>query len=145
MLTNICMSKQTTNQYIFYFRRNQTILGMTNQELGENIRKIRELKGFSQQNLADEINVDQKTISRIEKGELSPKFETLVAISKALSVSLSQLLSFNESMIFNNYIQEQHGGQFVAYNNTEIERVEELYKQLLKQKDEMIELLKGKR
>ena len=117
---------------------------MTNQELGENVRKIRELKGFSQQNLADEIKVDQKTISRIEKGDLSPKFETLVAISKALSVSLSQLLSFNENLIFNNYIQEQNEGQFVVYNNTSIEKVEELYKQLLKEKDEVIALLKAK-
>ena len=117
---------------------------MTNNELGENIRKIRELKGFSQQNLADEIRMDQKTISRIEKGELSPKFETLVGIAKALSVSLSQLLAFNDNLIFNNYIQEQHGGQFVAYNNTEIEKVEELYKQLLKGKDEIIAILQNK-
>jgi predicted transcriptional regulator len=28
--------------------------------------------------------MDQKTISRIDKGDLSPKFETLVAIAKAL-------------------------------------------------------------
>ncbi|MFN4911256.1 MAG: helix-turn-helix domain-containing protein [Flavobacteriales bacterium] len=117
---------------------------MTNNELGENIRKIRELKGFSQQNLADEIRMDQKTISRIEKGELSPKFETLVGIAKALSVSLSQLLAFNDNLIFNNYIQEQHGGKFVAYNNTEIEKVEELYKQLLKGKDEIIAILQNK-
>jgi hypothetical protein len=54
------------------------------------------------------------------------------------------LLSFNENMIFNNFVQEQHGGHFVAYNNTAIEKVEELYKQLLKQKDEMIEVLKSK-
>ena len=117
---------------------------MTNQELGENVRKIRELKGFSQQNLADEIKVDQKTISRIEKGELSPKFETLVAISKALAVSLSQLLSFNENLIFNNYNQYQQGGNYNAYLNTEIDKVEELYKQLLKEKDEVIALLKNK-
>jgi transcriptional regulator with XRE-family HTH domain len=117
---------------------------MTNQELGENIRKIRELKGFSQQNLADEIHVDQKTISRIEKGDLSPKFEIIVGISKVLSVNLSQLLSFNESLIFNNYNQHQQGGNYNAYINTEIEKVEELYKQLLKQKDEMIEVLKSK-
>ena len=117
---------------------------MTNQELGENIRKIRELKGFSQQNLADEIKVDQKTISRIEKGDLSPKFETLSAISKVLSITLSQLLSFNESLIFNNYNQYQQGGSYNAYNNTEIEKVEELYKQLLKEKDEVIALLKNK-
>ncbi len=115
---------------------------MTNQELGENIRKIRELKGFSQQNLADEIKVDQKTISRIEKGELSPKFETLAAISQVLSVSLSQLLSFNESLIFNNYNQYQQGGNYNAYINTEVEKIEELYKLLLKEKDEIIRLLK---
>ena len=88
--------------------------------------------------------MDQKTISRIEKGELSPKFETLVGIAKALSVSLSQLLAFNDNLIFNNYIQEQHGGKFVAYNNTEIEKVEELYKQLLKGKDEIIAILQNK-
>ena len=117
---------------------------MTNQELGENVRKIRELKGFSQQNLADEIKVDQKTISRIEKGELSPKFETLVSISKVLSINISQLLAFNENLIFNNYSQYQQGGQFVAYNNNEIEKVENLYKQLLKEKDEVIALLKNK-
>ena len=115
---------------------------MTNQELGENVRKIRELKGFSQQNLADEIKVDQKTISRIEKGDLSPKFETLVSISKVLSINISQLLAFNESLIFNNYNQYQQGGNYNAYLNTEIDKVEELYKQLLKEKDEVIELLK---
>jgi len=117
---------------------------MRNIELGENIRKIRELKGFSQQNLADEIKVDQKTISRIEKGEISPKFETLVSISKVLSVNISQILSFNESLIFNNYNQYQQGGNYNAYINTEIEKVEELYKQLLKEKDEVIALLKKK-
>jgi transcriptional regulator with XRE-family HTH domain len=117
---------------------------MTNQELGENVRKIRELKGFSQQNLADEIKVDQKTISRIEKGELSPKFETLVNISKVLSINISQLLAFNESLIFNNYNQYQQGGNYNAYLNTEIDKVEELYKQLLKEKDEVIELLKAR-
>lgn len=116
---------------------------MTNQELGENIRKIRELKGFTQQNLADEIGVDQKTISRIEKGDLSPKFEMIVKITKSLSVNLSQLLSFNENIVFNSYTQYQQGGHFVAYNNTEIEKVESLYKQLLKEKDEIIHLLKS--
>lgn len=117
---------------------------MTNIELGENIRKIRELKGFSQQNLGDEIKVNQKTISRIEKGEISPKFETLVSISKVLSVNINQILSFNESLIFNNYNQYQQGGNYNTHINTEIEKVEELYKLLLKEKDEVISLLKSK-
>ncbi len=116
---------------------------MTNKELGANIRKIRELKGFTQDNLATEIEVNQRTISRIENGTLSPKFDLIVKISKTLSVSLSQLLSFNESLIFNNYNQTQKGGSFIAYNNTEIERVEKLYRELLNEKDEIISLLKN--
>ncbi len=111
---------------------------MTNKELGENIRKIRELKAFSQQNLADEIKVDQKTVSRIENGTLSPRFDLLVSIANAMSVKLNQLFDFNDHLIFNNYNQNHHGGQFVAYNNTEIDKVEELYKLLLKEKDERI-------
>jgi transcriptional regulator with XRE-family HTH domain len=116
---------------------------MTNKELGDNIRKLRELKGFTQQNLADELDIDQKTISRIEQGAISPKFDLLVSISKALNVKLSSLLNFNKDLIFNNIVNTQQGGNFVAYNNTEVEKIEELYKELLKQKDEMIKLLKG--
>ncbi|MCO5260351.1 MAG: helix-turn-helix domain-containing protein [Crocinitomicaceae bacterium] len=115
---------------------------MTNKELGDNIRKIRELRGFTQQNLADELHIDQKTISRVEQGEISPKFDLVVKIAKALNVKLSALLNFNKDLIFNNIVNTQQGGHFVAYNNTEIEKVEELYKELLKQKDEMIAMLK---
>lgn len=115
---------------------------MTNQELGDNIRKIRELKGFSQQNLADEIDVDQKTISRIEQGALSPRFDLVVRIAKAFGIKLSALLNFDKELIFNNIVNTQQGGHIIAYNNTEIEKVEELYKQLLKEKDEIIALLR---
>ncbi|HRO74687.1 MAG TPA: helix-turn-helix transcriptional regulator [Crocinitomicaceae bacterium] len=115
---------------------------MTNQELGDNVRKIRELKGFSQQNLADEIGVDQKTVSRIEQGALSPRFDLVVSIARAFNIKLSALLNFDKELIFNNIVNTQQGGHFIAYNNTEIEKVEELYKQLLKEKDEVIALLR---
>jgi transcriptional regulator with XRE-family HTH domain len=91
---------------------------MTNQELGENVRKIRELKGFSQQNLADEIKVDQKTISRIEKGDLSPKFETLVAISKALcklNNENRQILSKNSLLLRDSRIKESKKCTFLKF------------------------------
>lgn len=116
---------------------------MTNQELGSNIRKIRELKGFSQQNLAIELDVDQKTISRIENGESSPKFETIVQISKALSISINQLLFFSEDQILNNYTLSQQEGGFISKNN-ETKEVEQLYKELLKEKDRIIALLENK-
>ncbi len=55
-------------------------------------------------------------------------------------VFLQRYLNFEK----HTYNQYQQGGKFVAFNNTEIEKVEELYKQLLKEKDEVIALLKSK-
>jgi len=42
---------------------------MINRVLGENIRALREIAGFTQSNLAQFLNVDQSLISEVEKGE----------------------------------------------------------------------------
>lgn len=114
---------------------------MKNKELGQNIRKIRELKGFSQQNIADSIETTQKQLSRIENGQTSPSFEVLQKICDSLGIGLNELLDFNENIIFNSFTTNQQGGKFIAYNNTEIEKVEQLYLKLLTEKDKIIALL----
>lgn len=114
---------------------------MNDIELGLNIRKIRELKSLSQQNLADEIGTSQKNLSRIEKGELSPTFSILTKICDALKIKLTELLNFNEQIVFNSYTENQNGGEFFAYNNTEIKHVEQLYQKLLEEKERTIQLL----
>lgn len=115
---------------------------MTDIELGENIRKIRELRGVSQQFIADALSISQKNISRIETGQSSPTFNTLVRISSILEVDLKVILDFDEKFVFNNVIHNQNGGEFVAYNNTEVEKIEKLYEKLLTEKDQIILLLK---
>lgn len=117
---------------------------MTDQELGDNIRKIRELRGISQQFLADALEISQKNISRIENGQSSPTFNSLIKICDVLDVDLKVILDFDEKFVFNNIINNQNGtvGEFIAYNNTEVEKLEKLYEKLLIEKDEMIQLLK---
>lgn len=108
---------------------------MTDIELGENIRKIRELRGVSQQFIADALSISQKNISRIETGQSSPTFNTLVRISSILEVDLKVILDFDVKFVFNNVIHNQNGGEFVAYNDTEVEKIEKLYEKLLTEKD----------
>lgn len=119
---------------------------MTDAELGNNIRKIRELRGYSQQYLADKTGMSQKNLSRIETGQLSPTFKTLMSICECLDIQLVELLEFDERIIFNNIIQNQQGGEceFKAYNNTDVERIEALYKTLLEEKERTIQMLMGK-
>mgnify|MGYP001614139882 FL=1 len=99
--------------------------------IGEKIRKAREFKDVSQQYLADQLNISQKQLSRIENDHVSPTFETLEKICESLDIKLHELLQLNESMVFNSYTQHQRGGEFAAYNNTDVKQIEALYKQLI--------------
>ena len=113
-------------------------------DIGENIRKVRDLKGFSQQVLAESIGLSQKQLSRIETNQVSPTFDTLEKICEALGITLKNLLQFNEDLVFNNVVETQNGGEFIAYNNTDIKQIENLYKQLLVEKDKIISMLEAK-
>lgn len=68
---------------------------MSKQEytLAENLRKIREKKGLSQDRLAKLADVANNTIIKIEQGEnRNPTLETLKKIAKALDVSIEELV-----------------------------------------------------
>ena len=61
-------------------------------ELGKNINTLRKEKGFSQENLAEKVNVTRQTISNWELGETSPNPEQLILLSKALDKSIDELV-----------------------------------------------------
>jgi transcriptional regulator with XRE-family HTH domain len=61
--------------------------------LGNRVRFLRRTKGLEQRELAAASGVHQTTISRLERGLVErPAVNDVVAISKALGVSLSELL-----------------------------------------------------
>lgn len=59
--------------------------------IGNNIRKKRNEKEMSQQELADLSDVAKSTVQRIEKGELNPSILTLKSISNALETGIEEL------------------------------------------------------
>ena len=67
-------------------------------ELNKNIYNLRKEKGFSQEYMAEKINVSRQTISNWELGETSPNPEQLLLLSKTLETSVDNLLGNN--MIF---------------------------------------------
>ena len=58
----------------------------------ENLKTIRQSKGFTQAELAIKINVVRQTISKWEKGLSVPDADTLQKIAEVLEVDVSQLL-----------------------------------------------------
>lgn len=61
-------------------------------EFGENIKKARKTAGMSQTDLADQLGVKQKDVSRWENDVHMPNLEMLVKICRALDVSSDQIL-----------------------------------------------------
>ena len=59
--------------------------------LGVHLRKIREHRSLSQQQLADDAGVARKTIERIENAKFTVTIDVLISIAKALGISVSEL------------------------------------------------------
>jgi len=61
-------------------------------EFNNKLYELRKQKGFSQEELANRLNVSRQTISKWEVGESTPDMEKLAAISDLFEVSLDELV-----------------------------------------------------
>jgi transcriptional regulator with XRE-family HTH domain len=108
------------------------------ENIAANIRKIREIKGLSQEFIAERLGLSQNAYSKIERGEVKLSSERLTQISSILEVSEEIIRNFSEQVIFNSCSQSGY------YNHVYINPIEEikmLYERLLKEKDMRIQEL----
>jgi len=64
-----------------------------NQNLSNNIKRLREGKGLSQEKLARLADVANNTLIKMESGEnKNPTLETLKKVAKALDVSVDDII-----------------------------------------------------
>lgn len=61
-------------------------------EIGKRICQIRKKRSITQEDLALEAGLNRAYIGYIERGERNPSTDTLVKISKALNISVKELL-----------------------------------------------------
>ncbi len=65
----------------------------TNQNLANNIKRLREAKGLSQEKLARLADVANNTLIKMESGEnQNPTLNSLKKVAKALGVSVDDLI-----------------------------------------------------
>jgi transcriptional regulator with XRE-family HTH domain len=94
--------------------------------IGEKIRQIRELKGFSQEYLAQQLKLSQRAYSKIERNEIKIDWEKITAISQVFDIDPMDLVSFDDNLIFNNCTQS---GKFINSQAT-IQQSEKVIEQL---------------
>lgn len=111
-------------------------------QVSENIKKFRELKDITRENIASRLDMSVSGFSKIERGEIDLTLSKLDKIAKVLGVSPSQILSFDATNIFNvsNNNQVGLGTDKATINNVSNEHTEKYIKKL----EEEIERLKSK-
>jgi transcriptional regulator with XRE-family HTH domain len=62
--------------------------------LGLRIKELRKMRGLSQEQIADIVDLDPKYISFIECGRNAPSLETMDGIARALEVEIKDLFEF---------------------------------------------------
>lgn len=72
---------------------------MNQQQLLFNLRKIRELNGFSQEYMAQQLEISTKTYSRIESGETKLSILRLDRIASILGISVNEVIEFDSSTL----------------------------------------------
>lgn len=91
--------------------------------IGEKIRKVRDLRGFSQEYVAQKLGVSQRSYGKLETGETKLDIPRIEKISDILGVEPVSLITFDEKMLFTNYNKaETQTGFFSTYQSSEQER-----------------------
>ena len=98
--------------------------------ISEKVKTLRENLGYSQEYMADMLQVSQQTYSLIEKKPEKSNLLRIQKIATILDVKISFLL--NEEDAFNLYSFHQKGGSTASYiqNNSHQELNEEMVNQL---------------
>jgi transcriptional regulator with XRE-family HTH domain len=117
---------------------------------GRNIKRLREMLGVKQEFIANELEMTQQTISKLEQKE-EIEYKVLEKVAGVLKVPVEALKNLNEEATFNIIANSYHdNSSAVNYqcHFNPMDKVIELYERLLaaeKEKVALLEKLQGEK
>lgn len=121
-----------------------------NATIGKRIRKYREEKSLSQEELAEKLHISRSTYQRIENGETNSWINHIENICATLDVSMEDILKPEEGyvQVNNNNDSSNDNGSGVIQNQTinynTSEKLIEQYEERIKELKQQVEFWKSK-
>ncbi|WP_366186495.1 helix-turn-helix transcriptional regulator [Flavobacterium ovatum] len=110
-------------------------------DIGNKIRKIRELKGLTQDYMANQLEMSQRAYSKIENNDIKLDWNRIESISKILDIEPIDLVSFEDNLVFNNC---SHSGKaHIMYNNNFPEELKKSYEDRISHLDQEVLFLRS--
>ncbi|EJQ72748.1 conserved hypothetical protein [Bacillus mycoides] len=75
--------------------------------LGEQLKKLRESKGFSQEDVAKKIGVTRQAVYKWENDKSYPDIDNLILLSEMYNVTLDELIKGNQNFKEKIHIDEE--------------------------------------
>jgi len=102
---------------------------------------LRSKRGYTYDNMADELDITPAAYRKIETGKTKLSVERLFQIAEILKESVSNLLDANESVFHQTNHDHASGAQYQQKIENFYQENKDVYERLLASKDEQIELL----
>jgi len=83
-----------------------------------NIKKFRELKNITREQIADELELSASGYSKIERGEIELSVTRLLQIANVLDIEVAKIMNFDVTTIFNISNNSGMNGQVSGNNYT---------------------------
>lgn len=96
--------------------------------LGEKIKRLRKKRNYTQEELAEMIEISPRNLSRIEVGESFLKAETFSKLLNALEVSTEELFANDHIKDSNELLAEIYSSLNLIKDDTE--KLEKIYKMI---------------
>lgn len=107
-------------------------------KIGERIRKLRSIKGLTQENVAEELGINSSSYSKIERGETDANASRLLQIAKVLGVNATQF--FEDSLLS---VNEDH--KYGYASKEDLDNLNKIIAQLSRQVEKLQEQLGAKK
>jgi transcriptional regulator with XRE-family HTH domain len=109
-------------------------------EIGTKLKKLRELKNFTQEFMAKNLEMTTSGYGKIERDETEVSYQRLEKIADILGIKVEDIINFNEKLVFN--VMHNKTGNGYVVNNGMLDK-EKLYEQIIaNQKEEITTLRK---
>ncbi len=92
------------------------------ESFGEKVRKLREQADMPLRKLSALLDIDQSTLSKIERGERKPNAELIEKLSSIFKVAKKELqISYISDKVAYEILAEEHGGEILKVAEAKVE------------------------
>src|ERR1700756_5662643 len=111
----------------------------TRLDIGTKIKHLRELRNYTQEYMAEKLDLSQSTYALFEKDDSDLTISKLNKIAEILDIKIEDLINFSDKFIFNNYTSNQANQGYIVNQFSENEK--KLYEDKIKLLEEKIAYL----